>query len=576
MKLTLQRQIAQLITVRVSGHLLDRQAQYPQWEWSRDRLEPMIRELGIGGVLLFGGSVADVLLRVRQMQSWAKVPLLVCADVEAGVGQRFAGATTFPPVAALSELGEDGVRWARQMGQITASEAVALGLNWLLAPVVDVQSNPDNPVIDVRAFGTDPERVAELISAFIAGAQSEAILTTAKHFPGHGDTGTDPHLALPSLAHSRSRLESLEWVPFQQAISAGVNAIMSAHLMVPDLDPEWPATLSPKILDGVLRQDWHYSGLIVTDAMTMGAMTRLFGDEEVVPSGELAVRAIEAGADIVIMPPDPEASIQAILDAVRQGRLTQRRITESCDRVLKAKQQVCNPAAMSALDPEASVPSPVAASPMAAISSSDRHRISTLAKFAAAEISDLEPVERALQAIGQPESLACAEAIARAAVRGKSAASLPIAPADGWLQWMWTDDLTRAAYAAPGCPAIEAATTYGLPTVRSDLLTPASLLESTLDAASDVVVWIFVQAGPFRGFGGLPPVVQHLLVERLDRVRAIACLGSRGCYDALAEIATPKGIPCLHAVSRGAIAQTEMTRLLWGQAFESAAAIPEC
>lgn len=576
MKLTLQRQIAQLITVRVSGHLLDRQAQYPQWEWSRDRLEPMIRELGIGGVLLFGGSVADVLLRVRQMQSWAKVPLLVCADIEAGVGQRFAGATRFPPAIALSELGDDGVRWARQMGRITASEAVALGINWLLAPVVDVQSNPDNPVIDVRAFGTDPERVAELTSAFIAGAQSEAVLTTAKHFPGHGDTGTDSHLALPTLEHSRSRLERLEWVPFQRAISAGVSAIMSAHLVVPELDPQWPATLSPKILSGILRQEWQYSGLIVTDAMTMGAITRLFGDENALPSGELAVRAIEAGADIVIMPPDPEAAVQAIFTAVRLGRLSARRIEESYQRVIEAKQRVCNPATMSALDLNSSAPSPALSTPMAAISASDRDRVNTLAKFATADISDLAPVELALQAIARPESLACAEAIARAAIRSVGTKHLPLAPAANWLQWMWTDDLSRADYLVPGCPAIVASSTYAIPTLRSDLLTPARVLESALDATSDIVIWIFVQAGPFRGFGGLPPVVQHLLVERLDRIRAIVCCGSRGCFDALVDIAGPRRIPCLHAVSRGAIAQTAITQRLWGEAFASAVAIPEC
>ena len=356
MDLTLQQQVAQTIVVRASGHLLDSQAGYPQWEWPREKLQPLIQDVGVGGVLLFGGTVADVALRVQQMQDWASIPLFVCADVEWGVGQRFAGGTEFPPAIAFSQLGSTGTEWARQMGQVTAREAAVLGINWLFAPVADVQSNPNNPVIDVRAFGTTPERVGELASAFIRGAKMASVLTTAKHFPGHGDTSVDSHLILPELPHPRQRLETLEWQPFKQAIAAGVDAIMSAHLMVPKVDADWPATLSKTLLEGILRQEWKFDGLVVTDAMTMGAMAQYPSPDDPLPCGELAVRALEAGADVIVMPPQPLDAIQAICAAVDSGRLSRQRIRQSVERILIAKHRVCNRSRMAELPIEHLLP----------------------------------------------------------------------------------------------------------------------------------------------------------------------------------------------------------------------------
>ena len=203
--LSLAEQVAQMVVVRASGYLFDHQIQYPTWEPPAATLQHWLQDLGVGGVILLGGSAGELALRSQQLQSWAKVPLLIAADIEEGVGQRFSGATWFPPPMALSAIARKNAstaqHYAEEMGAITAAEALAIGINWVLAPVVDVNNNPDNPVINVRAFGETPEEVSQLATAFIRGAQRYPVLTTAKHFPGHGDTAVDSHLELPVLPH---------------------------------------------------------------------------------------------------------------------------------------------------------------------------------------------------------------------------------------------------------------------------------------------------------------------------------------------------------------------------------------
>ncbi|MGD1906570.1 MAG: glycoside hydrolase family 3 N-terminal domain-containing protein, partial [Leptolyngbyaceae cyanobacterium] len=250
--LPLTAQVAQLVVVRASGHLFDHQRRYPQWELPNAELQTCIQKLGVGGVILLGGSAAEVGLRTQALQDGAEIPLLIAADVEEGVGQRFAGATHFPQPLALDAIADrpHAQAYATQMGGAIAQEALAIGLNWLLAPVVDVNNNPDNPVINVRAFGHTAARVSDLTQAFIAGAQALPVLTTAKHFPGHGDTAVDSHLQLPVIPHDRDRLEQVELVPVEGAIAAGVDAVMTAHLQVPALDPDSPSTLSKPTLTG--------------------------------------------------------------------------------------------------------------------------------------------------------------------------------------------------------------------------------------------------------------------------------------------------------------------------------------
>ena len=245
--LSLAEQVAQMIVVRTTGHLFDHEVEYPQWEATNRELKRYL-EMGVGGVILLGGSAAEVGIRAQQLQFLAKYPLLIAADIEEGVGQRFSGATWFAPPMALGQIARTdlplALRLAEQMGRAIAQEAAAIGLNWLLAPVVDVNNNPANPVINVRAFGESADTVAQLTSAFIKGAQNSPILTCAKHFPGHGDTDMDSHLSLPVVSHDFERLQAIELVPFARAIATDVDSIMTAHLQLPKIDPDYPATLS--------------------------------------------------------------------------------------------------------------------------------------------------------------------------------------------------------------------------------------------------------------------------------------------------------------------------------------------
>jgi beta-glucosidase len=336
--LSLKEQIAQMIIVRASGHLFDHQIRYPAWEANNQQLKTWLREFNLGGVILLGGSSVELQARSQQLQSWANIPLFIAADIEEGIGQRFPGGTWFPPPMALGKIYEQNPDLARQyayqMGEVTAQEALAVGINWLLAPVVDVNNNPDNPAINIRAFGDRSEVVADLTTAFIQGAKSTAILTTAKHFPGHGDTSTDSHLDLPTLNHSESRLATVELPPFQQAIAAGVDSVMTAHLLIAAWDAKLPVTLSQKIVTEILRNRLGFSGLVITDALIMGGITKYATPETV------AVMAVEAGTDILLMPDNPEVAIASIYDAVQTGRIKQSRIQESLARIWQAKQQV--------------------------------------------------------------------------------------------------------------------------------------------------------------------------------------------------------------------------------------------
>ena len=339
--LSLRQQVAQMIVVRSSGYLFDHQIQYPVWEPTATVLQHWIEHLGVGGVILLGGSAGELALRIQQLQEWAAIPLLVAADVEEGVGQRFSGATWFPPPMALAAIAQTSLdraeRYAEQWGETTAQEARAIGLNWVLAPIVDVNNNPDNPVINVRAFGETPAIVSQLATAFLRGAQRHPVLTAAKHFPGHGDTAVDSHLELPVLPHALDRLAQVEIPPFKAAIVAGVDTVISAHLQIPALDAEFPATLSSRILTQELRQALGFDGLIVTDALVMGAIANRYG------ANEAAVLAIEAGADILLMPLDPEGAIQAVCEAVETGRIAADRIQSSVERIWRGKYKVCAP-----------------------------------------------------------------------------------------------------------------------------------------------------------------------------------------------------------------------------------------
>jgi beta-glucosidase len=329
----LQRLITSLVVVRASGHLADHQRRYPQWELANAELQELL-ELGVGGVILLGGSAAELALRTRQLQAWAGQPLLLCADVEEGVGQRFEGASWLVPPLALGRLHsqdpERALALAERYGRCCGLDSRAVGLNWVLGPVCDVNNNPANPVINVRAWGEDPGCAGALAAAFLRGLQATGVLGCAKHFPGHGDTTSDSHLELPLLPHSRERLEQVELPPFRQAIAAGVEAVMTGHLTLPALDPERPATLSRTVLHQLLREQLGFDGLVVTDALVMEAIAGQYG------AGEAAVLALEAGADLVLMPADARQAIAAIRQAVHTGRLSLAQLEASASRRQRA------------------------------------------------------------------------------------------------------------------------------------------------------------------------------------------------------------------------------------------------
>lgn len=276
----------------------------------------------------------------NSLQRDSKYPLLFAADFERGLSMRMNGTTAFPAAMAFGAAGDPNL--AREFGRITAQEARAIGIQWNWFPVADVNSNPANPIINTRSFSEDPVQVGQLISSYIEGARSHGMMTTAKHFPGHGDTDTDSHLTLARVNASLERLDQVELVPFRAAISAGVDSIMLAHITAPALepDPNKPASVSSNVVTGLLKDKLGFKGLVITDALDMGALTRVFTGTPAQVSAEEAVAAIDAGNDMVIIPGDLAGAYNGLLDAVKQGRITPKRIDASVLKILCAKASV--------------------------------------------------------------------------------------------------------------------------------------------------------------------------------------------------------------------------------------------
>ena len=315
-----------------------------------DSLVALTREQEVGGFLVFGGRelAPDVLLNptygtvtlgqpmsamslINRLQKIARVPLIFSSDFEAGVGFRIGGGTVFPRAMAFGAAGDEQL--AYEAGRITAIESRSIGIHVNFAPVVDVNNNPRNPVINIRSFGEDPALVGRLASAYIRGTHDGGMLATVKHFPGHGDTDIDSHAGLPIIPHGRERLQMLEWPPFRDSIAAGVDGVMTAHIVLPMLDPEEgvPSTLSRTVVEGVLRDEFKFDGLIFTDSMQMGAISSHWSTEDA------AVRAILAGNDIILHPADAVVAINGIRAAVATGEVSLERIRESATRVLEMK-----------------------------------------------------------------------------------------------------------------------------------------------------------------------------------------------------------------------------------------------
>jgi len=321
--MTLEQKVAQLVAIRSYGYY-----ENPRSEEHQELLR-QVRDLGVGGVVVFASELETVPRLLNELQEASEIPLLISADVERGLAFRVQRGTVPLPwaMAVGATRSEEAARFT---GEVTAREGRALGIHWALAPVADVNNNPENPVINIRSYGEDPELVGRLASAYIEGTRAGGMLATAKHFPGHGDTSADSHHARPVVAASRERLDAVELVPFRQAIEAGVDTVMTAHVVMSAVDSEAPATLSKPVMTGLLREELGFEGLIVTDALEMAGIRPAW-------TGEAAVRSIQAGADVLLLPRQTEVAIQSVVRAVQEGQLTGARIDESVRRILEAK-----------------------------------------------------------------------------------------------------------------------------------------------------------------------------------------------------------------------------------------------
>lgn len=349
-RMSLEEKVGQLISVGINATFLNQDSEPYRV------LKHHIEDNKVGGLILFRGPVYESVILVNRMQQLARYPLLISADLEAGAGMRFDDTINFPWNMAVAATGNP--EYARRQGEITAREARALGVHQIFAPVVDVNNNAANPVINVRSYGELPADVARFGAAFTEGAQAAGVIATAKHFPGHGDTAVDSHRGLPEINVGRDRLNTVEFVPFQAAVNAGVGAVMVGHIALPQIDATsikplprnvkskpidtdeageiieekatMPATMSP-VMGNLLRNDLKFSGMIVTDALSMSGLTIYFTQEEA------AVRALEAGADMLLKPADVDAAFRGVHDAVKSGRISETRVEESARKILAAK-----------------------------------------------------------------------------------------------------------------------------------------------------------------------------------------------------------------------------------------------
>src|SRR5690606_5495930 len=326
--LTVRQKVAQLVMPWILGDSV------PDSHATMRRAYNWVENLELGGVIVSTGSPLHIADKMNRLQRSSKLPLLVSADFEAGTTLRMATATPFPTQMGIAATGNP--EYARVMGRVTAAEGRAVGVHLAFAPVADVNSNPANPIINTRSFGGDPRDVSRYVSATIEGMREGGILSTAKHFPGHGDTETDSHLSLPTITAPWSRFDPLALVPLRAHVGAKGEAWVTALTALPALDgaAQRAGTLSPAILTGILRDSLGFKGLITTDALDMGAIAKEIGPEEAV------IRAFLAGSDLLLMPADPTNAVQAVTEAVANGRITMARLDASVERVLRFKQRM--------------------------------------------------------------------------------------------------------------------------------------------------------------------------------------------------------------------------------------------
>jgi beta-N-acetylhexosaminidase len=342
-KMSLEQKIGQMFMIWARAQFLN--VESPDYIALRDAM----RKYHIGGFgltvnfqdgFLYRNEPLEAAMMTNQLQKDSEFPLIFGADFERGLGFRLNEVTSFPHAMAFGAAGNPD--HARDAARITAREARAIGVQWNWFPDADVNSNPENPIINDRSFGEDPKQVSDMVVAYIEGAHQFGMMATAKHFPGHGDTDIDSHMAVPSIKSDQAHLENTDLLPFRAAIAAGVDAVMVAHIMVPALDPDphRVATISPAIVNGLLKQQMGFNGLVITDALVMRGFTNLFAESGSAGAGRAAVEAVKAGNDILLIPSDLAGSYNGLLQAVRAGEIPESRIDESVLKILRAKASV--------------------------------------------------------------------------------------------------------------------------------------------------------------------------------------------------------------------------------------------
>jgi beta-N-acetylhexosaminidase len=335
-KLSLEEKIGQVFMIWCRASFLNDQS--PEYLQLRDTMQKyhvgsFAMTVHVDGPYLLRSEPYEAAELLNRLQNDSKLPLLFAADFERGVSMRLMGTTIFPHAMAF---GADGrLEDAEAFGRITAEESRAIGIQWNFFPDADVNSNPVNPIINTRSFGEDPKQVGDLVSAYIQGAHEGGMMTTVKHFPGHGDTATDSHLGVAKVASDQAHLDSIELPPFRKAIAAGVDSVMVAHVTVPTLDPDpnHVATISPSIVSDLLQKQMGFNGIVVTDALDMAGLTHLFANDV----GRAAVEAFKAGNDLLLIPADFPASYNAMLHAVESGDVSRERLDRSVLKILRAK-----------------------------------------------------------------------------------------------------------------------------------------------------------------------------------------------------------------------------------------------
>jgi beta-N-acetylhexosaminidase len=322
--MTIREKIGQMMVMPLNGEFANVGSE------KFKEMRRQIVDLHVGGFTLFRGEANSIAVLTNEAQKLAKIPLFFSADYERGLRMQLRTGTPFTTNMGVAAAGD--VQAAYNQGRIICEEMRAIGGNWLFAPVADINNNPDNPVINIRSFGADPKKVGEFVAAESRGARDANCLATLKHFPGHGDTATDSHIGLSVVPLDKARLDAVELVPFKMAIQSGVDSVMTAHVALPQITgDEIPATLNPKISNDILRKELNFDGIISTDAMEMGAIIKNYSEEKSV------VMAVQAGADVILLPLNSTNAINAVEAAVKRGELTEARIDESVRRLLKAK-----------------------------------------------------------------------------------------------------------------------------------------------------------------------------------------------------------------------------------------------